>query len=526
MRKLKNEILVYQGDASLRMTVKTDGETVWFTQEQMCQLFGRERSVITKHIRNAFKEGGQQEDSVCAKFAHTAADGKVYQVAYYNLDVVISVGYRVKSLQGVRFRQWATRVLREMLLNRLDEAKRIAKLERRVDAVEDDVKQIKGGVNYLVKQLSVPVVPPRRRIGFGVDEHDMPQKQLEEALDGVVEECVNSVGADLNTASASLLSHIAGLSAAVSKNIVAYREENGSFTSRSELKKVPKLGPKAFEQCAGFLRVRDSDNPLDCSSVHPESYGIVDEMARSLGVSTSELVGNAELCSKLQPKDFITPEAGLPTINDIIKEIGNQIGPLKNQSEKAALYMEYKEELKKYELNLFMMDIEKFKKEYDEVEARYNSLVMEVEEKNENLEFKQEEKKELNGILAQIRSTIELKLNELNKAEMKLEQMKHDKILIGEKIINSQNSISAKNEMVATHDNMINAKKAALESNDLKFKATLEELEQKQAYYNDENATLDDFNALVDEYAHVENYAGAGKYLGYDIYEIKDEIKI
>ena len=166
MKKLENEILVYQGDANLQMTVKTDGETVWLTQEQMCQLFGRERSVITKHIRNVFKEGEQEENSVCAKFAHTAADGKVYQVAYYNLDVVISVGYRVKSLQGVRFRQWATRVLREMLLNRLDEVKRIAKLERRIDEVEDDVKQIKGGMNYLVKQLSDPDTP-RRKIGFG-----------------------------------------------------------------------------------------------------------------------------------------------------------------------------------------------------------------------------------------------------------------------------------------------------------------------------------------------------------------------
>ncbi|MCQ2749262.1 MAG: chromosome segregation protein SMC [Clostridia bacterium] len=209
------------------------------------------------------------------------------------------------------------------------------------------------------------------------------------------------------------------------------------------------------------------------------------------GISKSRLDLN-ETTKKLEDE-----RQNLLRINDIIKEIENQIGPLKNQSEKAALYMEYKEELKKYELNLFMMDIEKFKKEYDEVEARYNSLVMEVEEKNENLEFKQEEKKELNGILAQIRSTIELKLNELNKAEMKLEQMKHDKILIGEKIINSQNSISAKNEMIATHDNMINAKKAALESNDLKFKATLEELEQKTTYYNDENATLEKSDEII-----------------------------
>ena len=155
MKKLENEILIYQGDANLQMKVKTDGETVWLTQEQMCQLFGRERSVITKHVRNIFKEGELEERVVCAKFAHTTLHGAIIgktqtrDVFYYNLDVVISVGYRVKSLEGTRFRQWATRVLREMLLNRLDEVKRITKLEQRVDRVEDDVKQIKGGVNFL-----------------------------------------------------------------------------------------------------------------------------------------------------------------------------------------------------------------------------------------------------------------------------------------------------------------------------------------------------------------------------------------
>ena len=114
-------------------------------------------------------------DSVYAKNAYTASDGKIYQVAFYNLDVVISVGYRVKSIQGTRFRQWATRVLREMLLNRLDEIKRIAKLERRMDSAEGDIKQIKGGVSYLVQQLSAPQEPPRRRIGFNRDD-DTPSK--------------------------------------------------------------------------------------------------------------------------------------------------------------------------------------------------------------------------------------------------------------------------------------------------------------------------------------------------------------
>ena len=141
----------------------------------MCQLFGRERTVITKHINNIFKEGELEREEVCAKFAHTTPHGsikgktQVQEVVLYNLDVVISVGYRVKSIQGTRFRQWATRVLREMLLNRLDEVKRIGNLERRMDAVEGDIRQIKGGMNYLVKQLSEPSEPPRRRIGFNAD---------------------------------------------------------------------------------------------------------------------------------------------------------------------------------------------------------------------------------------------------------------------------------------------------------------------------------------------------------------------
>ena len=161
------QIVVYEPNTKVKMEVRTDGETVWLTQEQMCRLFGRERSVITKHIRNVFKEGEQDENSVCAKFAHTAADGKVYQVVFYNLDVVISVGYRVKSLEGVRFRQWATRILREMLLNRIVDMRRVDRLESRMDKAETAIQRIEGGVNYLVRQLSEPPNPPKRgKIGF------------------------------------------------------------------------------------------------------------------------------------------------------------------------------------------------------------------------------------------------------------------------------------------------------------------------------------------------------------------------
>ena len=166
---MDKQIVVYEGDKDVRLEVKTDGETVWLTQEQMCQLFGRTQSVIARHITNVFREGELPKEGFMQILHKTSPVGG-RPIAIYNLDVVISVGYRVKSFQGTRFRQWATRILREMLLNRLDEIKRIAKLERRLDVAEGDIKQIKGGVNYLVQQLSAPPDPPRRRIGFCGDD--------------------------------------------------------------------------------------------------------------------------------------------------------------------------------------------------------------------------------------------------------------------------------------------------------------------------------------------------------------------
>ena len=163
---MDKQIVVYEGEKDVRLEVKTDGETVWLTQEQMCRLFGRNQSVIARHIGNVFREGELPKEGFM-QILHKTSSAGGRPVAIYNLDVVISVGYRVKSFQGTRFRQWATRVLREMLLNRLDEIKRIGKLERRMDAAENDIKQIKGGMNYLVKQLSAPPKPPKRRkIGF------------------------------------------------------------------------------------------------------------------------------------------------------------------------------------------------------------------------------------------------------------------------------------------------------------------------------------------------------------------------
>ena len=166
-----------------------------------------------------------------------------------------------------------------------------------------------------------------KAIGVGQYQHDMLQKQLSEALDGVVEDCVNSVGADLNTASPALLSRVAGVSAAVSKNIVAYREENGAFTSRAELKKVSKLGPKTFEQCAGFLRVPESAEPLDHTGVHPESYDAARQLLRLCGYTEADITGNGvgELRQKVETIGTVKAAehigTGVPTMMDIIAEL-------------------------------------------------------------------------------------------------------------------------------------------------------------------------------------------------------------
>ncbi len=166
-----------------------------------------------------------------------------------------------------------------------------------------------------------------KAIGVGQYQHDMPQKRLEETLDGVVEGCVNSVGADLNTASPALLAHIAGLNATVAKNIVAYREENGAFTSRAELKKVPRLGPKAYEQCAGFLRVPESKNPLDRTAVHPESYKAAEALLARCGFTTEDAAAGrlGELAEKVGAigAETLAKELsiGVPTLNDIVAEL-------------------------------------------------------------------------------------------------------------------------------------------------------------------------------------------------------------
>jgi len=183
---------------------------------------------------------------------------------------------------------------------------------------------VRGAVS-IARRLQDPLaelvkIDPKS-IGVGQYQHDVNQPKLKQSLHETVESCVNFVGVDLNTASYSLLSYVSGLSEAMAKNIVKYRDEQGAFKNRKELLKVTRLGPKAFEQAAGFLRIRDGADPLDNSAVHPESYPIVKQMAKDLKTKTGLLVGNALLAGQIDLKRYVTPEVGLPTLSDILSEL-------------------------------------------------------------------------------------------------------------------------------------------------------------------------------------------------------------
>ena len=188
----------------------------------------------------------------------------------------------------------------------------------------DEDVTVRGAVSIgrrLMDPLAELVKIDPKSMGVGQYQHDVDQNLLKEKLDNTVEICVNNVGVNLNTASPYLLSYVSGIGPALASNIVSYRDSAGGFSSREQLRKVPKLGPKAFEQCAGFLRIKDAENPLDNSAVHPECYHIVGKMASDLGVSGKELVGNAELIAKIDPARYVEGDFGLPTINDILKEL-------------------------------------------------------------------------------------------------------------------------------------------------------------------------------------------------------------
>jgi len=183
---------------------------------------------------------------------------------------------------------------------------------------------IRGAVS-IARRLQDPLaelvkIEPKA-IGVGQYQHDVSQSQLSQSLDAVVEDCVNAVGVDLNMASAPLLAQVAGLTKTLAKNVVDFRDANGQFTNRKQLLSVARLGPKAYEQAAGFLRIRNGDNPLDSSSVHPEAYSLVESIAGAKQLPLTELIGNSDLLKQINAADFVTDAFGVPTINDILAEL-------------------------------------------------------------------------------------------------------------------------------------------------------------------------------------------------------------
>lgn len=188
----------------------------------------------------------------------------------------------------------------------------------------DEDVTVRGAVSIgrrLMDPLAELVKIDPKSIGVGQYQHDVDQSKLKKSLDHTVESCVNSVGVNLNTASTHLLTYVSGLGPTLAKNIVEYRRENGPFTSRAQLKKVPRLGPAAYEQCAGFLRIPGAKNPLDNSAVHPESYKIVEQMAKDCGCTVTELISSEEKRKAINIKHYVTTEVGLPTLTDIMKEL-------------------------------------------------------------------------------------------------------------------------------------------------------------------------------------------------------------
>ncbi|MFZ4784416.1 MAG: Tex family protein [Flavobacteriales bacterium] len=183
---------------------------------------------------------------------------------------------------------------------------------------------VRGAVSIgrrLADPLSELVKIDPKSIGVGQYQHDVDQSKLKESLDAVVLSCVNNVGVNVNSASKSLLTYVSGLGPKLAENIVKYREENGPFSSRAALKKVPKLGEKSFEQSAGFLRIPGAKNPLDNSAVHPESYSVVEKMAKDMGCTIIDLIANENLRKQINPSNYVTAQFGLPTIQDILKEL-------------------------------------------------------------------------------------------------------------------------------------------------------------------------------------------------------------
>ena len=256
---------------------------------------------------------------------HGKAAAKIaHLVQAYKIDVIAigngTAGRETEDfIKSIRFDRDITAVMVNESGASIYSASKVAR-----DEFPDYDITVRGAVSIgrrLMDPLAELVKIDPKSIGVGQYQHDVNQKMLGDELNTVVESCVNAVGVELNSASEQLLSYVSGVGPQLASSIVKYRNENGGFTSRKQLLEVPRLGNKAFEQCAGFLRIHGAKQPLDASAVHPESYHIVEKMAKKLGVKVEELIGNDELIAKINPEEFIEKDFGIETINDIIDEL-------------------------------------------------------------------------------------------------------------------------------------------------------------------------------------------------------------
>lgn len=256
---------------------------------------------------------------------HGKAAAKIaHLVQAYKIDVIAigngTAGRETEDfIKSIRFDRDITAVMVNESGASIYSASKVAR-----DEFPDYDITVRGAVSIgrrLMDPLAELVKIDPKSIGVGQYQHDVNQKMLGDELNTVVESCVNAVGVELNSASEQLLSYVSGVGPQLASSIVKYRNENGGFTSRKQLLEVPRLGNKAFEQCAGFLRIHGAKQPLDASAVHPESYHIVEKMAKKLGVKVEDLIGNEELIAKINPKEFIEKDFGIETVSDIINEL-------------------------------------------------------------------------------------------------------------------------------------------------------------------------------------------------------------
>lgn len=256
---------------------------------------------------------------------HGKAAAKIaHLVQAYKIDVIAigngTAGRETEDfIKSIRFDRDITAVMVNESGASIYSASKVAR-----DEFPDYDITVRGAVSIgrrLMDPLAELVKIDPKSIGVGQYQHDVNQKMLGDELNTVVESCVNAVGVELNSASEQLLSYVSGVGPQLASSIVKYRNENGGFTSRKQLLEVPRLGNKAFEQCAGFLRIHGAKQPLDASAVHPESYHIVEKMAKKLGVKVEDLIGNEELIAKINPKEFIEKDFGIETVSDIIDEL-------------------------------------------------------------------------------------------------------------------------------------------------------------------------------------------------------------